>query len=122
MDALEELDFRLSELSVQRKPNESQKIAFYVRSTDNDQEAISSRDRILLFCVFMDPRLRKMEYLGSIEAGRDEGLYSVCFRNICALDERMRHIECSFFCVHPGDRITQIRIFQKTVEEVRLCP
>ena len=62
-----------------------------------------------------------MDYLGSIEVVEDSSLHSVCFGDICALDESMEDMECSFFCVSPEDHITQIRIFQKTVKEVCLC-
>ena len=119
VDALEELDFRLCELSVQRKPNENHSIAFYFRATDKDH-ARSPQDFILLFCIFMDPLTGKLEYLGSTEAGAYSRLQSVWFRDICTLDERLKDVECSFFIAHPDDRITQICDFQKSTKEV--CP
>ena len=120
VDALEDPDFRLCELSSNEEKSEKRTVTFYFRATNEIQDAKRPQDLILLFCIFMDPRKRKMKYIGSITVVEDFSLHSLCFGDICALSEGLRHIECSFFCVHPGDRITQIRIFQKTIKEVRL--
>ena len=122
MDALEELDFRLLELSVDGKESAERTVTFYFRPTGKLLDANRPQDSVLLFCIFMDPRKKKMKYLGSVVVDEDAGLYSVCFGDICSLDERMTHTECCFFCVDPEDRISQIRIFQKTLKQVRLCP
>ena len=122
VDALEELDFRLWDLSVDEKKSAKRSVTFYLQPTDKLLDANRPQDSVLLFCIFMDPRKKKMKYLGSITVATDSSLHSVCFDVICSLDNRMRDIDCSFFVVHPDDRIAQIRRLQKTVNEVRLGP
>ena len=63
-----------------------------------------------------------MIYLGSVLVREETPLHSVCFGDIYALGGRVRGFECSFFCVHPQNDITRIRMFHLTVAEVRLCP
>ena len=125
VDALEELDFRLCEFSVKKGPSEHRTVAFYLPSTNMNRASRGPRGPrgpVLLFCVFMDHQKRKLEYLGSIEANEDSKLHSICFDHICELVEGAKRVECSFFCVHPDERMTPIRMFQKTVKEVRLSP
>ena len=120
IEAFEELDFRLCELSVEESVYKTHTIVFYT-PLDDWRCTRRPQDWILLFCIFMDPRTKKMTYLGSVEVVEDSSLHSVCFGDICSLDEGMRDIECSFFCMHPEDRITRIRKFQKTIKEVCSC-
>ena len=148
MDALEELDFRLWELSAKmeqspghtitfylrsinkdvaaKRPQGSiplwHTIAFYFRSTEKDVTAKRPQDPFLLFCIFMDTRKRKLKYLGSVEVAKNATLHSVFLGPVRALDERING-SCSFFAVHPENSITRISpSHQTTIKQVRPCP
>ena len=120
ISALEDLDFRLCELCEYRNPRDHHPIVtFYLRSTRCDLLSNPSRGTVLLFCVVMDPSENTVEFLGSVLAEGDSKLHSVCFVDLCCLDQRLEQWNCSFFLVKATDHVTPIDAFQKTVAEVR---
>ena len=84
-NAVEALDYRLYELS-SRATNGDQMISFDFRVAIEPQDA---NPRNLSFCIFMDVQNRTMRYLGSVLAGGDTPLHSLCFGEICELDANM---------------------------------
>ena len=106
VDALEELDFRLWELSAKMEQSPGHMITFYLRSMEKDVAARRPQDPILLFCAIMDPQKRKMKYLGSVEAAKNATLQSVFSGPVGALKDRI-NAECSFIYVHPENCISR---------------
>ena len=119
LDTLERFDFRLCELNMQENPNSAPPIAVYYRHNRSGEIPRRPQSPILLFCVFLNPRERKLEFLGSILADGESKLYAICFGNICGLRRELEDAECSFFRVDSEEDVIQISSFQKTVKAVR---
>ena len=121
LDTLEELDFRLCELSEQRDIDNCRVVTLYKHTSEEDQLVrCSPPSMVLLFCMFLNPREHRVEYCGSIVADANTKLHSICFDDLYRLCDKLQDMECAFFIVDVENHAKQIRAFQKTAREV-LC-
>ena len=118
MDALEPFDFHLYDLSTHGNANHDRSITLYFRPNEKEETPESAQTPILLFCVLLNPRSGKLEFLGSMVAESDSDLHSICFGNICKLHRELKDSECSFFRMLSAERVQQIFAFQKTLKAV----